>query len=237
VSWKNAVVNVYCGKAIYIGGKINPRGFDASGLHVELAPSRGPFPDLDSRSRHRHTERLQSKFLAYRCQSGNVGKALRSEFDLPGLGSRTRLLARTLGAAIIDAPQIQAGLEPLLRKHDQLVREDRWLDVRCVAIEAALFHCHNGPEDFTYVGKVAATANDILNGRGATAQLADQEIGGALRLVGLELKRVSKGWRLWLDERGRRRIHELAREFNVAAVQECLSGCEYCGARPVQDNG
>jgi hypothetical protein len=234
VSWKNGLVNVYCGKAIYIGDKINPHRFDGSGLHVDLAPCSGPFPDLDSESQQRNTERLQSKFLAYRCQSGNVGKVLSSEFDLPGLSSRTRLLARMLAAAIIAAPEIQARLEPLLRESDQLVREDHWLDVRCVAIEAALFHCHKGPEEFTYVGEVAATANDILSGRGATAPLADQEVGSALRFVGLELKRVSKGWRLRLDERTRRRIHALAQDFHVAAVQEGLTGCEYCGARPVK---
>jgi hypothetical protein len=224
---KSTLVNVYCAKAIYCGDKIGDSFFDSTSLRINLTPFRGPLPIIDARARQGLAEELQAKFLAYRQK--NIAEVRASGFDLRWFSSDIRILARVLGACLVDAPELQAGLDSLLRRYEEDTRAERWFDARCVAIEALLFHCHaeKGPVKI-HVGKIACTASTILKGRGLTSPFDPKAMGVIVRSLGLSPRRDSKGYAIRLTDSVRQLIHQLARDFDVAAVQDSFRLCSYC---------
>jgi hypothetical protein len=169
---------------------------------------------------------FQPQLLAYR--SMNIAKVREAEFDLPGFASPIRILARVLGSCIVDAPELQAGLAPLLEEQQEKIRAEHWIDLRCVVIEALLFDCHAGGKDLLYVGEITRNACTILKGRGESAPLKPRATGHILRSLGLSPKRIAKGFAIRLTDGVRRRIHRLARDHDVAAVQEGVARCAHC---------
>ncbi len=232
-----ALVNLYCAKAIYRGDSLGDDVFSDAALRINLAPSRGRLPILDAKTQQEIATKLQSQLVAYRCR--NVAKVRESQFDLPGFASVTRILARVLGGCIVDAPELQAGLVPLLEEQEQEIRAARWVDLRCVVIEALLYHCHHSQKESVHVGEIAFVVNTILKGRGETVQLEAKEVGGIVRSLGLSPKRDTKGWAIRLTDEVRRRIHRLARDFDVSAVREGVAMCPHCseilGAGDIQN--
>jgi len=226
VPWKKGLLHIYCSKAVYRGCDSAEENYENSTLRINLSPSRGRLPLLNAKDMQEITEELQPRLLAYRRR--NLARVRQSQFDLPEFTSGIRILARVLGASIVDAPELQAGLDPLLREYHEETRAVHWLDSRCVVIEAALYHCHDGDEKKIHVGKIASTTNAILKGRGKTAQLEDKEIGGILRALGFSPKRDKKGFAIRLDDGIRRHIHQLAARFDVAAAEEGVAMCPHC---------
>ncbi len=226
---KGSLVNIYCAKAIYRGDVLGDGLFGDAALQINLAPSRGKSPILDAKAQQEIASELQPQLLAYRLK--NLAKVRASEFDLPGFASPIRILARVLGACIADAPELQAGLLPLLEEYEERIRGERWVDLRCIVIEALLSHCHTGQKDRVHVGEIAARTGTILKGRGETPA-RDPElfklVGGILRELGFSPKRESKGYAMRLTDSVRRRIHQLARDHDVAAVQEGVALCPHC---------
>ncbi len=226
---KGALVNIYCAKAIYRGDALGDGLFGDAALHINLAPSRGRLPMLDEKARQEIAMTLQPQLVAYR--SRNLAKVRESEFDLPGFASPIRILARVLGACIVDAPELQAGLIALLEECQERIRGQRWVDLRCVVIESLLFCCHSREKDRVHVGEITATTSTILKGRGETPPAGPELIklvGGSLRVLEFFPKRDSKGNAIRLTDSVRRRIHRLARDFQVAAVQEGVALCPHC---------
>jgi len=226
---KGGLVNIYCAKAIYRGDGLSDGLFGDATLQVNLAPSRGNLPILDAETEQEIATAIQPQLLAYR--SRNIAKVRESEFDLPAFASPIRILARVLGGCIVDAPELQAGLIPLLEEYQEKIRGQRWVDLRCVVIESLLFYCHSGEKDRVHVGKITATASTILKARGETPP-ADPEliklVGGLLRVLEFFPRRDSRGWAIRLTDSVRRRIHQLARDYDVAAVQEGVALCAHC---------
>jgi hypothetical protein len=223
---KGSLKNIFCAKAIYRGFGSAEENFDESALHINLSPSHGRLPILDATEMRKIAENLQPKLLAYRLQ--NIAKVRESEFDLPEFNSGIRILARVLGAPIVGAPELQAGLTPVLREYHEESLASHWFDPRCIAIEAALYHCHNREEEKIHVGKITDTANAILKGRGKTTQLEAKAIGAILRLYGLSPKRDRKGFAIRLGDSICRQIHQLANSFHVSAAQADLGTCAHC---------
>ncbi len=226
VPWKAGLVNVYCPKAIYQGNTLGNGLFGDAAVHINLAPSRGRLPMLDEKARQEIATALQPQLVAYR--SRNIAKVRESTFDLPGFASPIRILARVLGACIVDAPELQAGLIPFLEDHQEKIRAERWVDLRCVVIEALVYYCHSAKKDRVHVGEIAAAASTILKARGEIPPSDPKPIGGILRFLQFSPKRDSQGYAIQLTDRARRRIHRLARDFDVAAVQQGVTLCPHC---------
>ena len=66
---------------------------------------------------------------------------------MPTFLTPLRMMARGLGACIVDAPHLQTDLVRLLESQRTLLQASRLLDLSCIAIEALLARCHseNGP--------------------------------------------------------------------------------------------
>lgn len=95
---------------------------------------------------------------------------------------------------------------------------------------ALLSHLHsNEPDELVYVGQLADTSNRLLEDRGSRERLEAKALGSIIRTsLGLSPKRNAKGFAIKLTEDVRRRIHQLARDFQVLSRDEALGNCTHC---------
>jgi hypothetical protein len=194
---------------------------------IDLAPMHGSFPILTDTERTAIAEEFQSKLLAYRCK--NIRRVRESNSDFPHFHSSVRVLARILAAPMVDAPDLQADLEPLLRSYHENSLSSREVDTLCVAMEALLHFCHrDSTEGRILVHQISDVANTILKGRDTSASLVPEQTGRILRKLGFVLKRNARGSALSLHRTTRLRIHEMARRFQVAASRVGLKACSMC---------
>jgi hypothetical protein len=130
---------------------------------------------------------------------------------------------------MVDAPELQADLEPLLRSYHEDHQSSRELDTLCVVLEGLLHLCHrDSNHDRIFVHEISDVANAILKARDTPASLAPEQTGRILRKLGFVLKRNARGSTLYLDRTTRLRVHELARRFQVAASRIGLKKCPMC---------
>ncbi len=223
---KGELINFFAAKAIYRGEIVEDQILDDTSLPIILLPTRGKFPMLDQKNQTEIADKFQGRLLGYRLDS--MARVRDSRFELPGLNSALRIVSRIFGVCIDGAPGIQAGLDPLLRKYDENGGTDRWFDLRCVAIESLLHHCHQNHESRLHIGTIANTTVLILKGRGQPEQLEPKEIGRVLRSLGFTPKRDSQGFAICLTDGVRRRVHQLARDYRVVALLEGAARCKNC---------
>jgi hypothetical protein len=225
-SLKDGLVDFFCAKAIFLGDIADNGIFGESTLHINLTPSRGRLPILDEKYAKNLSQEYQAQFLAYRCRY--VTAVRESQFDLPELTSSTRVLARVLGAPIVDAPALHAGLARLLQDYEEENLESSWTDLRRVVLEAVLHHCHKECGERVHVGGITKTVNGILRGRGEATQREAREIGPVLRGLGLIAKRNSSGFAILLDSTVCRHIHRLAHAFGLLSMRKGAARCPQC---------
>jgi hypothetical protein len=234
VVFKNRLINIFSAKAMFFGGNADGSVLGASALHVDLSPSGGcALPILEEKVCRELTREFQSKFLAYRCD--HFLEVLGSRFDLPEFTSATRVLARILGAPIVDAPVLQAGLKRMLQDCEHEQSESLGTDLRRVVLEAVLHHCHVDCGRRVQVGEFTRTVNGILQGRGSVAKREAREVGPVLRSLGLIAKRNSAGLAILLDTAVSRRIHRLAAGFGLL-VRPRGERCQLCQSLVHQEN-
>jgi hypothetical protein len=222
---RGGLLNISCAKALYCGIEAIDDHGDESALYVNVLPSHGPLPVLDDAEKHALAAEFQPRFLAFR--ERHLDEVRASKFDLPGFTSGIRILSRILGAPLVDAPELQDGLKSLLRRYQEGAQARNWSDNRCVVIEALLCLCHQGQAKL-YVGEIARVANATLRGRGESSEMKAREIGATLRRLGLSAKRDNRGFAIRVDDLTLRHIHDLARRFDVATVQEGAKLCSLC---------
>jgi hypothetical protein len=197
-------------------------------IQVAVAPSGGDFPIVDLQHLDDAGRELQAQLLQYRLQ--NFAKIKASTFDAPRLAYRARHIARTVGACIVDDPEVESRITSLFQDQDADSRVRDSTRISSVVIEAALALCHDKERSTALVGEMAAISNAIFKGRDETIELEARAVGSILRSIGLFTERIgSAGRGLLLTNDMRRRIHELAWRHNVLSVQHQSEGlCEYC---------
>jgi hypothetical protein len=214
-------------KAIYVGTRPVEDPLGEARLRINLSPLRGKLPILDSNAQMKIAERFQPMLLAYRAR--NFEKVRLSSFDFPWLTSGMRIIAQTLGACIVEDPELQADLSSFFHNQQSASRERIWLDPRCLALEVGVAFCHRGQEvSKVYVGQFAEDVNTLLKGRGHSALIEAKEMGSILRSLGFSPKRDSGGYSLRLTDEIRRQAHKLAFDFDVAALLDGEVRCSHC---------
>lgn len=181
---------------------------------------------LNDTKRQAIAAKFQSRLLDYRL--ANAAKVLDADFDVPGLSRNLRIVAQTLGACIVDAPELQTRIAPLLEGQQELVSSQRWINPQCVALEALLAHCHRDQGPIRVgVGEIAATANSIFADRSETTKLEAKTMGNLLRELQFNPKRDAGGYALRLTEDLRRQIHIRARDYQIVEDQRDAN-CSFC---------
>jgi len=204
----------------------NPRLLDQA-IHVVLTPTRHRPPKFDVRSLDETSRKMRAKLLRYR--ENHLAKVCESQFDAPEFNSPTREIAALLGNCIVDDPELQSGVIPLLANQDQDARVRRANSPEASVVEAGLFLCHEPHRTQARVGEFATVANGILKGRGETIQLEPRAVGDLLRSVGLFSERLGPAGRgIRLLNEVRQKIHKLGYAFEVPSIQGNRDRCEFC---------
>jgi hypothetical protein len=223
---KKGLTDLYCAKAAYAGPTLAEVGDNAI-LNIHCTPNGGRLPVINAAKLEEIAADLQPRLLDYRFKY--IAQVRQADFDAPTLPTPLRMMARALGACIVDKPELQVEIVRLLESQAELLRASRMLDPNCVAIEALLTHCHgeNGPIRVG-VNEVAATATSILTDRGETAAFESKRMGGQLRQLGFCPKRDSQGFAIHLRADVRRLTHRLARDHQVGDSEQTMPGCPDC---------
>jgi hypothetical protein len=224
---KDGFEDLYCAKAIYAGDHL-PDAALGSTFRVHLGSSHGKPPVISDCEQRNLAGDLQARLADYRIM--HASQVRDSDFDVPALGSELRMLARVLGSAIIDAPDLRRDLVNLLRQYQEEIAAGNAFNVESIAVEALLSHSHSDePKQVVYVGQLADTSNRLLKERGSRQRLEPKALGWTIRSsLGLCPTRNAKGFAIKLTEDVRRRIHQLACDFQVLARDEALSDCACC---------
>jgi hypothetical protein len=212
--------------AIYLGDWELRSPFIDSCLRIPITPARVLVSSSDEQREAAVIEDVQNQMLSYRVV--HFGKVQASDFDAPKFSGSIRGLARSLGACIVDAPDLQASLVMQLQGHDEALRLDRISHIHSVLVEALLVCCHER-RPAVYVKQIADVANIILSRQGELFELSAREAGGKLKTLGFRTTRLdSAGRGLYVLGENCRRIHELGTLYRVPSLKERLPGCPHC---------
>ena len=205
----------YCAKVVYVGETCPKQ--TRGGLHIHLGRN-APVPLRPYRSLAA-VERLQSRLLSYR--AFNRERADFLEVAPGELQPEFDLIARRLGAVIINDSALQRRLVELLKGWSEDVRAERAGGIDGAVLTAVLNFAH-GNEHQPYVREVAVATNEIRIEQGEPSKLSSEKVGHVLRKLGLHTHRDMKGRRLVFDQSTQLLIHQLCFEYDVLpAAPEC----------------
>ena len=119
---KGKLVPTRCMTVIYSEEPLNGVIPDSSAIEIPVTHTRYPLPALNGDAEQKIADKFQTKLLMYRLV--NYKHVLNSTFDAAPLISTVNDLARSLGACVVDNPDMQAGIVRLLGKKDKEVIED-----------------------------------------------------------------------------------------------------------------
>jgi hypothetical protein len=224
---REGLADLYCAKALYAGIRPVVDAPDGS-FRIHLAPFHGKLPVISELTQRRLAADLQPLLVDYRIR--HIGQVRDSDFDVPALGSEVRMLARVLGSAIVEAPELRADLVSLLQQYQEEIGPGNTFNEESIAVQALLGHSHSEETDqLLYIGQLADTSNRLLKERGSREELEPKALGWIIRNeLGFSPKRHAKGFAIKLTVDARRRIHQLARDFQVLVPDETPANCTHC---------
>jgi hypothetical protein len=194
-------------------------------VQVTVTPTRGPLPNLDSQTLGEYARTLRGKLLRYR--EKNLAKVRMSHFDAPLLSSPMREIANMLGRCMVDDPSLQRLVPMILEPQDRDVCIRRADSMEAIETEATLFLSHEVKRRQARIGEITTIVNGILKGRGENIEIESREVGNHLRALGLFSERLSNAGRgIRFTNAVRRKIHELARNYDVRSIP--IDSCEFC---------
>lgn len=176
----------------------------------------------------RQRQVLSSPAVLYLDRAANHVTVRQSQFDLPELTPQTRVLARALRSCIVGSREVQAGLRNMLEACDEAARAAHSCDLRCIATQVLVSFAHSRPDAKVYVCEITEAIEGIQKIHGETGALEARRIGDTLRSLGIHSKRNGQGLSILLTENMRRQVHELARDFEVAPVEQGQPPCSLC---------
>jgi hypothetical protein len=203
-----------------------PEFADATGVRVSLSPAQEPLPTLTDANERAITNDFQSKLLRFRMV--NRQRVCDAEVDTRVFVPAMREEVRAWLAPIYDCPDLRKAVTSSLLQRSQDAQGDRLSNDQCLVAEAALFFCHKQQTDHFFIGDLAETVNDLLEGRHDDRVLTDKKVGLLLRALGIHGERVVKGYKVSLTDGVREQIHRVAEAYQVVAVQDGVTRCVHC---------
>jgi hypothetical protein len=208
-----------------------------SAICVTATPARGQLPIVTDQDRTQLANEFQQKLLLYRLR--HYSEVRESEFDVPEFTTAVRSRARMLGACVVDTPEVQSGLISVLRHQDDDARITRSFSLESVLVEALFVMCHEKETRVAAtVGEIAETMTVIFQGRGEALKLEPRKVGEILRGLQFYTARQGSAARgIALLEADRRRVHQLARDYDVPAIRNGFVGCSQCDEADLAKTG
>ena len=196
------------------------------GVRVHLSPTLDPLPTLTDADDRETANDLQAKLLRYRMV--NYRRVAAAQVDTRDFVPTMRDEVRAWLAPIRECPDLQKTVSDCLLQRSREVEGARLGDDQCVVAEAALYFCHIANTQHFFVGDLAKKVNDVLEGRYEHRVLTDKMVGSLLSNLGVNGRRVTKGYKISLTDSIREQIHRIARAYQVASVQDGIARCRHC---------
>jgi len=216
ISRSGDFLDLHCVQALFSARN----GFDAiateSALRVAVVPAESGGPSLSERAEQEIAAEFQPLLLEYRLR--NRRAVSQSVFDVPEFTPGLRDLARGLGAAIVDAPELSGRLVTLLGPQDAHARACRTTLPEVAIITVALALVHEAKVKQMLVKGFAQLVNAALRANGEIIEYSPEEVGWRLSRLGLYTHRMVGGNGIRFDRDFSRSVHDLARNFGVEMV-------------------
>jgi hypothetical protein len=132
-----------------------------------------------------------------------------------GPSSETATIATELGRCVVDAPELRRRLVALLKTRDSQRLSDMSNTTEAIVLEAIRTLIRGGREK-AYAREIADEANRILEARGERARLSPENVGHALKKLGLKTRPLSQTGRgLTFDKATVALIQQLAAVYGM----------------------
>jgi hypothetical protein len=224
-------VDEYCAKIVFAREPLRDPASAGFPLELVLTPTRDYVPLMSSSETGRVGAEFQAKLLRYRLL--NWAKVRTPAFDLSQFSVPMQELAYSLAACIVDDDELQSQIARLLKPQDSEIRVDLASQLQAIVLEALLARCHTTTGQKFPVGDLTADVNTILRGRKEMLEVSPEEIGWALRRLGLHRGFISGGRKgVVLQSDVRQKIHDLAAGYGVHTLRELPAkiDCPLCAA-------
>lgn len=199
------------------------------GARLVIAPSGRRVALLDDREQSRIATEFQPRLLSFRFANYATVRARISEDANSNPAAPAP--AGALPAAKFEDVDLHAKIRDLVADNLADTGEERWTDPGNVLIEAMLISCHIPGQMERYMGQYADVMMTILSARGEERKILPNQVGPMIRALGLKTEpRDSQGVRLILTDNVRKKIHKLARDFEVPSNESLIGGCVHCDA-------
>jgi hypothetical protein len=230
---KGQLLDLFAAQVIHEGIPSGAQSIYESAICLTVTPARGKLPILTDQNRIQIANQIQRKLLLYRLR--HYTNVRDSDFDVPEFTAGVRSQARTWGACIVDDPELQSRLIAALRGADDDARTALSFSPESVLVEALLLLCHEKPtRAAATVGKIAEKMNVIFQGRGEPLELEPRKVGDVLRALQFSTRpqgSAARGIALLVADR--RRIHQLAHDFDVPTIHDGVVDCPQCEAAEI----
>ena len=196
------------------------------GVSVFIHPARRTMPGLTDKEERSIFDEFQSMLLAYRLnRHQQVGEfKVPADANCPGFEDQLK----TWMAAIAECPAIEQCVRQAFAERREEASSVYYEDPAYLVIEAALLYCHKKDYEQFYVGELAERVNDLLVARHADLRVEDRKVGSVLSDLGIQKRRVTKGFRVDLTAETRQRIHRIAMGYQVLSARTDIKGCAEC---------
>jgi hypothetical protein len=225
---RGKVLGVCCPKVIYFGMEEVPEAVASAMLQITLPLTAAFGQALEDAELNEIAAEIQDKMLAYRL--ANFAKIRVSLLERTTFTNETYELAVNLAACVTDDAELAAGVVPLLKERDQRVRGQRDRQPVSVILEVVLACVHEKKKDRVQVKELAALANALLRSRGEFIEYNPEEVGHCLDMLGLHRTRSAAGMFLPLTSATHRRVHILARTYEIPSIANAVPDCPDCKA-------
>src|SRR5207248_717498 len=199
---------------------------DQVGISLSITPRRRVLPGFNETEDRARSDEFQSRLLAYRMD--NVAQVRKFTLNAASiyLGIADQMTAWL--ASLPKDSEVEKSLFLSFAECQERRSAARFEDPKCLVAEAALLFSHRTGAEHFYVRELAEKVNDLLLGRHADVKLEHRKIGSVLKNLGIRTHRVTKGYRVKLDENMRKRIHSVADSYRVLSITPKTKHCVHC---------
>lgn len=206
-------LDLHGAKALFSAGN----GFDGvmteGALHIAVVPAESGTANLTEQSEHEIAAEFQALLLSYRLR--NRLAVSQSTFDVPEFTPGLRDLARSLGAAIVDDPELAGRVASLLAPQDADARARRTVLPEVAILTVGLALVHEAELKQMLVKDLAGLVNAALRAEGEIIEYSPEEVGWRLPRLGIYTRRIAGGRGIRFDREFSRSVHDLARKYEV----------------------
>jgi hypothetical protein len=221
------VVDLYGPKAILCESDVVNDRFGDGVIQISLPPS-SQWPALDEQRRQEIANDFQPRLLMYRLK--NCAKVRESRVHVSQFAVATRRLACALAACFPGDAGLVRDTFLLLRPQDEEIRAQRFLDVTYILVEILWAEIHSREHKQVSVSDLTKDANAMLRSRGEFREQSAEEVGWKLKHLNIPKHTDSSGRQVLFDHDTSRRVHRLAKTYDLPRSKHLRDSCAGCAA-------